>query len=88
MRVFSQGNVADPVQPVLDVPLQPRPVLELIGPGVFDRQRQGQVRGLAAGFPFDGAGSGDPDGLFGVWEAEPAGVRSVNALTVRVSRRP
>jgi hypothetical protein len=35
--VFAQGDVADPVQPVLDVPLQPGPVLELIGLSVFGR---------------------------------------------------
>jgi hypothetical protein len=54
------------------VPLQPRPVLELIGLGLLGGQRDDQVRGLAAGFPVDGAGSGDPYGLFGVGEAEPA----------------
>lgn len=37
MCVFSKSHVADPVQPVLDVPLGPGPVLELVGLGVLGR---------------------------------------------------
>src|SRR5437764_1501892 len=33
--VFAQGDIADPVQPILDVPLQPGPVLKLLGLGVL-----------------------------------------------------
>jgi hypothetical protein len=60
------------VQPVFDVPFQPGPVLELVGLGVLGGQGHDQVRSLAAGFPFGGTGSGDPDGLLGMRKAEPA----------------
>jgi hypothetical protein len=69
--VFAEGDVADPVEAVLDVPLQPGPVLELVGLGVLGGQRDDEIRGLAAGFPFDRAGPGDPYCLFGMREAEP-----------------
>src|SRR2546421_3070579 len=36
--VFAEGDIADPVQPVLDVPLQPGPVLELVRLGVLGGQ--------------------------------------------------
>jgi hypothetical protein len=40
--------------------------------GVLGGQRNDQVSGLAARFPFDRAGSGDPNSLFGMREAKPA----------------
>jgi hypothetical protein len=40
---------------------------------VFGGQRHDQVRRLAGGPGFDGAGAGDPYGLLGVREARPAG---------------
>jgi hypothetical protein len=73
MSVFTEGDIANPVEPVLDVPLSPDSVLQVGGLGVFGRQGHDKVGGFAGGLGVDGAGAGDADSLFGVGEAEPAG---------------
>src|SRR6266508_4826506 len=73
VSVLAEGDVADPVQPVLDVPFQPRPVVELVGLGLLGGRGDDQVGGLPAGLAADGAG--DAYGLGGVREAQPARCR-------------
>jgi hypothetical protein len=60
---------------ILDEPLAADPVLQVGRVRVGGGQRDGQVRGFAGGLAAagDGAGPGDPDGLFGVGKPNPAG---------------
>ncbi|GAA2339238.1 hypothetical protein GCM10010170_021200 [Dactylosporangium salmoneum] len=72
VEVFTERHVADVVEAVLDVPGAADPVLQVGGLGVGGGQGHGQVGGFPAGPAVDDAGAGDPDGLFGVRERDPA----------------
>src|SRR5262249_24587808 len=73
--VLGEGDVADPVQLVLDLPVAADPGGELAGPGLLGGQAGDHVAGL--GTPPAAAGpagaAGDLDGLGGVREREPGG---------------
>ncbi|GAB3863999.1 hypothetical protein GCM10029963_73660 [Micromonospora andamanensis] len=56
--------------------------------GVGGGQRGHQIDRLPGLLAGHGAGAGDPDGLLSMGKADAAGCLQVNALTVRVSRRP
>ena len=67
---------------VFDQPFGAGPSLQIDRVGVAGGQGDGQVHGFAAGFAIagEGAGPGDPDGLFGVREADPAEGRDGDSL--------
>src|SRR4029079_19694224 len=76
--VFGEGHIADPVQPVLDLPVPADPGGEFGGAGLVVRQVGGRVNGLGAppallpGPGVDRAGlANDLDGLDGVRELDP-----------------
>ncbi len=79
-QVLGVGDIADPVQAVLDLPVPPDPGGELLGTGLVRGEVGDRVDGLGApaaaapGAGGDRAGlAGDPDGLGGVRELDPGG---------------
>src|SRR4051795_2899008 len=79
-QVLGEGDVADPVQAVLDLPVPADPGGELVGAGLMRVQVGDRVDGLGApaallpGPGGDGPGAaGDLDGLAGVRELDACG---------------
>ena len=87
-EVFSEGDVADPVQLVLDLPVPADPAGELGGLSLPGWQRRDSVRGL--GVPVAGGqatgSAGDLDRLLAWGKASPA--VTVTTLRMRFSARP
>lgn len=91
--VLAEGDVTDPVQAVLDLPVPAQPCRELVGVSPVGVEVGDRVDGfdapapLAAGAGVDRSAAADqPDGLAGVRNTIPAAM--VTTFSMRISRRP